>query len=222
SAGKDYGYIILPVAVPADTPPSQALADNRRVKTGWQVLNALRAHDERFNAMVNSIALNTSNADKELGKGTSQLLAGNISAATDHVDGHETAETAKKDDKASATQMALFSLSEWQEAIYTRIVDKVGTRTYWEDWASDVSDISARLIARINAILDAADPALTHRFEDFVQGLKDNLNDSIGRDDAVSMLAQHLITKPVFDALFEGHDFAAHNPVSRVMQTMVD
>ncbi|EYT60945.1 helicase [Dietzia sp. UCD-THP] len=222
SAGKDYGYIILPVAVPADTPPSQALADNKRFKTVWQVLNALRAHDERFNAMVNSIALNTSNADKELGKGTSQLLAGNISAATDHVDGHETAETAKKDDKASATQMALFSLSEWQEAIYTRIVDKVGTRTYWEDWASDVSDISARLIARINAILDAADPALTHRFEDFVQGLKDNLNDSIGRDDAVSMLAQHLITKPVFDALFEGHDFAAHNPVSRVMQTMVD
>ncbi|MFS4490249.1 DEAD/DEAH box helicase [Dietzia kunjamensis] len=223
SSGKDYGYIILPVAVPADTPPSQALADNKRFKTVWQVLNALRAHDERFNAMVNSIALNASNADKELGKGTSQLLAGNVSAATDHIDGHETAETAKKDDdKAAATQMALFSLSEWQEAIYTRIVDKVGTRTYWEDWASDVSDISARLIARINAILDAADQAQTQRFDDFVQGLKDNLNDSIGREDAVSMLAQHLITKPVFDALFEGHDFAAHNPVSRVMQTMVD
>ena len=219
SAGKDYGYIILPVAVPADTPPSQALADNKRFKTVWQVLNALRAHDERFNAMVNSIALNTSNADKELGKGTDRLLAGNVTALTDH----ETAETQTKDDEtASATQMALFSLSEWQEAIYTRIVDKVGTRTYWEDWASDVSDISARLIARINAILDAADPALTQRFDDFVQGLKDNLNDSIGRDDAVSMLAQHLITKPVFDALFEGHDFAAHNPVSRVMQTMVD
>ncbi|REY45026.1 hypothetical protein, partial [Mycobacterium tuberculosis] len=36
------------------------------------------------------------------------------------------------------------------------------------------------------------------------------------------MLSQHLITKPVFDALFAGHDFASHNPVSRAMQKMVD
>ena len=42
--------------------------------------------------------------------------------------------------------MALFSLSEWQEAIFARIVDKVGTRTYWEDWARDVADIAAALI----------------------------------------------------------------------------
>lgn len=58
SEGKDYGYIILPVAVPAGVSPSQALSDNRRFKVVWQVLNALRAHDDRFNAMVNSIALN--------------------------------------------------------------------------------------------------------------------------------------------------------------------
>src|SRR5664279_3842856 len=36
------------------------------------------------------------------------------------------------------------------------------------------------------------------------------------------MLAQHLVTKPVFDALFQDYSFAAHNPVSRVMQTMLD
>ncbi|MBB0992753.1 DEAD/DEAH box helicase [Dietzia sp. SLG510A3-3B2-2] len=223
SAGKDYGYIILPVAVPADTPPSQALADNKRFKTVWQVLNALRAHDERFNAMVNSIALNTSNADKEVGKGTSQLLAGSISAPTDHLDGTEPSKMENGvDDTTSATQMALFSLSEWQEAIYTRIVDKVGTRTYWEDWAADVADISARLITRIGALIDKADDQLAARFADFHQGLKDNLNEGVSRDDAVSMLAQHLITKPVFDSLFEGHDFASHNPVSRAMQSMVD
>src|SRR5699024_8344384 len=35
------------------------------------------------------------------------------------------------------------------------------------------------------------------------------------------MLAQHLITKPVFDALFEGHAFAEENPVALTMQTMV-
>jgi predicted helicase len=55
-----------------------------------------------------------------------------------------------------------------------------------------------------------------------LQGLRDNLNDSISRDDAISMLSQHLITKPVFDALFPAHDFTTQNPVSQVMQTMIE
>jgi predicted helicase len=121
-----------------------------------------------------------------------------------------------------AQQMALFSLSEWQEAIYARIVDKVGTRTYWEDWAKDVADIAAALTARIKALIEGADPTVTAAFVKFHKGLQDNLNDSITRDDAISMLAQHLITAPVFDALFAGHEFAAHNPVSKTMQAMVD
>lgn len=36
------------------------------------------------------------------------------------------------------------------------------------------------------------------------------------------MLAQHIVTKPVFDALFKDYDFAAHNPVSKAMQRMLD
>ena len=35
------------------------------------------------------------------------------------------------------------------------------------------------------------------------------------------MLAQHLITRPVFDALFEGYSFAQHNPVSRAMEAVL-
>ncbi|MDZ4232382.1 MAG: N-6 DNA methylase, partial [Dietzia sp.] len=85
-----------------------------------------------------------------------------------------------------------------------------------------VADIAAAQITRINATLAAASPELAQGFDDFVDGLRANLNESISREDAVSMLSQHLITKPVFDALFEGHDFAAQNPVSKVMQTMVD
>jgi len=240
--GKDYGYIILPVAVPAGVSPSQALSDNRRFKVVWQVLNALRAHDDRFNAMVNSIALNTSSELQDTGQGSDQLLGGHIGPTTENPEsigsGESTGPTGGGDtgsDPAAgvadgdgsdggrlASQMALFSLSEWQEAIYTRIVDKVGTRTYWEDWAKDVADIAAALIARIKVLIDGADPTVAEAFAKFHKGLQDNLNDSITRDDAISMLAQHLITAPVFDALFAGHEFAAHNPVSKTMQEMVD
>jgi predicted helicase len=47
--GKKYGYIIIPVVVPADVEPEHALDDNERYKVVWTVLNALRAHDDRFN-----------------------------------------------------------------------------------------------------------------------------------------------------------------------------
>ncbi len=227
---KDYGYIILPVAVPAGVAPSQALSDNRRFKVVWQVLNALRAHDDRFNAMVNSIALNAT-SDTKAGRGTDRLLGGHIGPTTGPGETVDTGTevSGEKDGPNGggvATQMALFALSEWQEAIYARIVDKVGTRTYWEEWAADVADIAAAQITRINAILDnaqaAGDTGVVDGFEMFLTGLRDNLNDSVSRDDAISMLSQHLITKPVFDALFAAHDFAAHNPVSQVMQAMVD
>ncbi|WP_264888874.1 type ISP restriction/modification enzyme, partial [Dietzia sp. NCCP-2495] len=224
SPGKDYGYIILPVAVPEGVKPSEALNNNERFKTVWQVLNALRAHDDRFNAMVNSIALNSKDAKKS-GQGVEQLLGGHVGPVEEELagTGDKDADGTDSDRDAEQTkQMALFALSEWQEAIYAKIVDKVGTRTYWEDWAADVADIAAAQITRINAALAAAGPELRQGFNDFVDGLRANLNESIGRDDAVSMLSQHLITKPVFDALFEGHDFAAQNPVSKVMQTMVD
>ncbi|WP_200171389.1 DEAD/DEAH box helicase [Tomitella cavernea] len=236
--GKDYGYIILPVAVPAGVAPEKALADNQRFKVVWQVLNALRAHDDRFNAIVNSIALNTTtDAGADAGQGTEAILGGHIgptAAANPASTGGETETIEPGDggdpyavdpaaaDRELAKQMALFSLSEWQEAIYARIVTKVGTRTYWEDWAGDVADIANALISRIRAVLGQADTEVAEGFAAFVQGLRDNLNDSIGDDDAVSMLAQHLITKPVFDALFAGHEFATHNPVSITMQAMVD
>lgn len=250
SDGKDYGYIILPVAVPAGVSPSEALSNNTRFKVVWQVLNALRAHDDRFNAMVNSIALNAT-TDKKDGKGNDRLLGGHIGplvevgesfdnnsgnsssgSSGNSADGTATSAGSAEGvadgtntgngDGGMATQMALFSLSEWQEAIYAKIVDKVGTRAYWEDWAGDVSDIAAAQITRINALLAGANTAVAEEFERFLTGLRDNLNDSISRDDAISMLSQHLITKPVFDALFAEHDFASHNPVSRVMQSMID
>jgi predicted helicase len=58
SPGKKYGYIIIPVVVPSDVEADKALDDNERYKVVWTVLNALRAHDDRFNAIINKLELN--------------------------------------------------------------------------------------------------------------------------------------------------------------------
>lgn len=217
SEGKDYGYVILPVAVPPGVSPSEALNDNQRFKVVWQILNALRAHDDRFNAKVNSIGFNEGDIT-EL-----PLDVDHVTKPNDKVKELDGNDTQPFDDRSDVIQqVALFSLEQWQEAIYTKLVDKVGTRTYWEDWADDVADISKAQVTRIRALLDQADVKLHGEFDTFVEGLRGNLNDSISEDEAISMLSQHLITAPVFDALFSEHDFAAHNPVSQVMQRMVD
>src|SRR5699024_5807946 len=112
------------------------------------------------------------------------------------------------------------NLSELEEIIYGRIVQKVGTTRYWETWSKDVAKIAQQHITRINALIDS-EPATAEIFKDFIKSLRYNINDAISEEQAIEMLAQHMITKPVFDALFEEESFALNNPVSQSMNSMV-
>lgn len=210
--GKKYGYIILPIGIPADVPPEEALKDNQKYKVVWQVLQALRAHDDRFNATVNKIELNKARPENI-------QIIGVTGGSGDDGEGSE-----EGAGKTTQVQMRLDfpNLEEWRDAIFAKIVLKCGDRRYWESWAKDVSVIAERHITRIKALLDGSDSAHRKAFEEFLKGLRTNLNPAVSEDDAIEMLAQHLITKPVFDALFEGYAFTQHNPVSKSMQTMLD
>lgn len=210
--GKDYGYIILPIGVPADMAPEEALKDNQKYKVVWQVLQALRAHDDRFNATVNQIELNKNRPE--------QIQV--IGVGGDNEDQGNDGEKSGLGEKSRQASFNFPNLAEWRDAIFARIVKKCGDRRYWETWASDVAQIAERHITRIKALLDADNAGHRKAFEEFLAGLKENLNPAITRDDAIEMLSQHLITKPVFDALFEGYSFAEHNPVSLSMQKMLD
>ncbi|MBU0595589.1 DEAD/DEAH box helicase family protein, partial [Candidatus Bipolaricaulota bacterium] len=212
--GKTFGYIILPIAIPAGQDPSAALDRNDEYDVVWDVLQALRSHDERFNAYINRIALRTTEDDQDPDSPI-QIIDATPTATDD-------SESASDDETVGVgSQTALFTFEDWTEAIYTKIVKKVGTRTYWEDWAHDVADIASRHTSRIHAILDT-DTAVADEFDQFLAGLRSNLNDSITTDDAISMLSQHLITSPIFEALFGSNAFALNNPVSLTMQHMVD
>ncbi|MBS2936579.1 DEAD/DEAH box helicase [Nocardioides sp. J2M5] len=199
--GKKFGYIILPVGVPSGMSPEEALRDNKRYAAVWEVLQALRAHDERFDAMVNRIDL-TSDRDRKI----------NVIG----VGGDD-----RKDGGQGELQLAFGDLDAWRDAIYSRIVDKVGTRRYWQDWAKSVADIATRQTTRINALLADETSDVSKEFDVFLSGLRGNLNEGISRSDAIDMLAQHLITRPVFNALFEGSQFLDHNPVAKAMERML-
>ena len=212
--GKKYGYIIIPVVVPSNLDAAQALDDNERYKVVWTVLNALRAHDDRFNATVNKIELNKQRPE--------QILIGRPEFGFDS-DGNPVAidpEMPTSTSKDISRQLAL-QFEALQHIVFARMVQKVGDKRYWEQWAKNVAEIAERQVERIKRLVKDGS---THQkaFENFLKGLQKNINPSISEQEAVEMLSQHIITKPVFEALFEGYSFVKHNPISVSMQKMLD
>jgi len=209
--GKKYGYIILPVGIPAGISPEEALKDNEKYKVIWQVLQALRAHDDRFNATVNKLELNQSRPP--------QIKVIGVGGGGDGGEKSSGGLTSTEDIQLS---LQFPELEEWRDAIYAKIVQKCGDRRYWEDWAKDVAKIAEGHISRIKALLESADTTPRQAFAEFMAELHQDINPNVTEDDAIEMLSQHLITKPVFDALFEGYAFTEQNPVSLAMQKILD
>jgi predicted helicase len=210
--GKRYGYVILPIVISSHLPPEEALKDDKKYKVVWQVLQALRAHDDRFNATVNKIELNKQRPDNI------QFIG--IGGPTGGV-GENGAGYHLESEKKKSVLLQLPFLEEWREAIYAKIVLKCGDRRYWENWAQDVARIAEQHITRIQGLLADSKSGPRQVFEEFLKSLQNNLNPSVTEADAIEMLSQHLITRPVFDALFEGYQFTQQNPVSQAMQKML-
>lgn len=101
------------------------------------------------------------------------------------------------------------------------MVQKVGDRRYWEQWAKDVAQIAERQIERIKYLINEKKDQRA-AFDKFLSGLQKNINPSINEEQAIEMLAQHIITQPIFDALFEGYSFVKSNAVSMAMQSMIE
>lgn len=229
--GKKMGYVILPVAVPAGKAPEEALDDNEKYRVVWQILNALRAHDDRLDATINKIDLGVDPGDRiEIIAVTNEMptRAEPKKTGIDVGAGGGAGDTEPGDDLPQPprgggdnTQLG-FQFDEFAKAIMARIVKRCGTRTYWEDWAKDVARIAEVHVTRIRAAVQATGSEERKAFETFLAEIRDDLNDSITEEEGIEMLAQHLITRPVFDALFEGYSFAANNPVSKALQGVLD
>ena len=211
--GKQFGYIILPIVIPAGMTAEQALDDNETFAVVWEVLKALRSHDERLDARINALPYDKNKATPVV----SVVDTGNTGTQPDQPD--------VPNPKDKDTQLDLLDgvsgvSQQLQEAINALIVKKCGTKVYWDVWAKDIAEIAKRHIQRIEEIV-RSDETAKAEFQKFLRGLKDSLNESINEDQAVEMLAQHIITLPVFEALFAGAGFAESNPVSIAMEEML-
>lgn len=210
---KKYGYIIIPVVVPPNVEPELALEESKDFSTVWSVLNALRAHDDRFDAKINKIELNKTKPEQILVGGTPE--PDGTAYGTREEGTTETVNEGRKE----YTQTTLY-FSELQNAIYAKMVKKVGTKRYWEDWAKNVAEIARRHKERIEQLIQK-DGEHKQAFDKFLKGLHKNINPYITTEDAIDMLSQHMITQPVFEALFENYSFVKNNPISKSMNEIL-
>ncbi|MGH0634144.1 DEAD/DEAH box helicase [Bacillus pacificus] len=209
--GKDYGYVILPIGIPAGVDENSVLNKNEKYQVVWDVLNALRSIDERFDATINKLELNK--------KKPEQLQVVGVGSAPDESEGGFT--VAEPGTEQLAFGLDEEEFSDIERAIYGKIVKKVGNVRYWEDWSKDVAEIAQQHMMRIRVMLEDPNSEAYKAFQKFVSGLRHNINGAISDQQAIEMLAQHLITKPVFEALFDSYSFANDNPVSRAMDAVL-
>lgn len=214
--GKKYGYIIIPVVIPEGMEPEDALDQSDCFAVVWSVLKALRAHDDRFDAEINKIDLNRRKGDRivvapgnTIGRGAAGENDGTIK-----FDGGDRL-------SKEVQQEFAFKFDQLKDSIFARIVKHVGTRKYWELWAKDVAKVAEHHIARIQALV-SQDGEHKKEFDRFLAGLRHNLNPSVSEQEAIEMLAQHIITRPVFEALFENYSFVQSNAVSVSMQRILE
>lgn len=208
---KKYGYIIIPIVTPAGVKAEEALNNSQTFDVVWQILNALRSHDDSFNAEVNKIALNKAQSSKVIvgGCGIGVGTSGNDEGSATSIS------------NADVARQLELQFGDYQTGIYAKLVEKCGDRQYWENWAKDIAIVATKFIERISRLV-GKDGKYEYQFAEFLSGLQKNLNPSVDIGQAVEMLAQHMICRPVFDALFEDYAFVKNNAVSISMQRMLD
>ena len=194
SPDKEFGYIILPVAVPLGIPTHEALNDNKTFKVVWQVLNALRSHDEMFAKEINSLILDKKT--ENTGPVTSRISVSIL------------------DDQDSESP----PITDFLSKIKSKLVEKVGDINYYEKYGEKIGKASSTVKEIIEKTLETA-PALETDLSKFHNDLKKMINESVTREDAIVVISQHVILSKVFDELFSG-EFTSHNPISLALDKM--
>ncbi|MGI9345167.1 MAG: DEAD/DEAH box helicase family protein, partial [Gammaproteobacteria bacterium] len=170
--GKQLGYVILPIVVSAGVLPEEALNNNKNYEIVWDVLNALRSHDERLDAEINRVEFGgLTNRIEVVSEISDMPQSGTGTGKTTEAPGVGGAGTAAEpEDRQQNQQYELTWHSSYdsvQRAILAKIVNKCGTRTYWADWAVNVAEIAQKHITRINGILAHTDSEAYRAFQAF-------------------------------------------------------
>lgn len=225
---KIYGYIIIPVVINDEKLTDATLSNNEDYKVVWQVVQALRSHDERLDTQINKIGVTGKLPDCICCIDTfippvakSKAIVCSLKA--------EAREGFDNDDPSIADRMAqdfkasLPSEDELrcnEQLFSARLVKNCGNRLYWEDWSKNIGDVTNNIALKIEQQI-STDPKVQNAFNKFTKNFKALLNPGISDKDCVNMLSEHIVTLPVLKAIFNENSMIDLNPVTQIMESMV-
>ncbi|GAA9650153.1 DEAD/DEAH box helicase family protein [Helicobacter pylori] len=203
---KKRGYIILPIALEeSEIKNLDEAVNNTNFKNIWKVIKALRSHDPSlvdeatFREKIKVFGSDDNNNDE-----------------TNQDDEKPTKDKTEQDPKqAQKTLFDAILLQDLANAVYNVMPTKLGDRNYWENFAKKTGNIARTLNNRLKDIFEK-NPEFFHGFLDSLRG---NIHQSIKEDEALDMITSHIITKPVFDAIFGDN---IKNPISKALDKMVE
>lgn len=180
--GKKYGYIIVPIFLPKGSNSIQELEskDTGCYSIVWDVLNALKAHDDRLVNEVNIGNLGTNNETK----GKKRIFIESLNS-----DGKVDAEFSLKLD------------SKFKDILYVRLKD----RNYWPKWSANVARVAKENVDKIQKLI-GSNEKYKNEFNKLVDKLHREINPTVKESEVIEMLAQHSIMEPIFKALFNNSD----------------
>ena len=205
--GKDCGYIIIPVLCDGYKTANEAIDKSEEFAVVWEVLNALRSHDDRMDIEVNTI--------KAGGKPTHVFVVG------DKTNTYKPNSSISDVTATNTVIQTVLNLGDIQKEFYAKFVEKVGTKNYIENWAKEVAELAVKEYDRINDLI-TKNLDTQHTFDEFLQALRQNVNPNITREQAIEMLTQQLITKPIFEALFGDENVTETNGISEGLQKILN
>ncbi len=122
------------------------------------------------------------------------------------------------DNKKQNDEKTLFDailLQDLADAVYNVMPTKLGDRNYWENFTKKTGNIARTLNERLKNIFEK-NPEFFH---DFLDSLRGNIHQNIKEDEALDMITSHIITKPIFDAIFGDN---IKNPIAKALDKMVE
>ena len=194
--GKRKGYVVIPVVVPDGGSVNDAkVLSGSDFATVWDVVRALRSHDERMDMWVNHTDAARHMPVTVLDRETDAPL---------------------EDPDTPLEQLRLLL----DEKVASKLVDMCGDRKMWPSWGAKAADVCTEVRRQVDAQL--TQPEAADAFEQFCAALRATVGDHLTDNQAAEMLAQHVVTIPIFNCLFEDSTFADKNPISQAMASMLN
>lgn len=225
---KIYGYIIIPVVINDEKLTDATLSNNEDYKVVWQVVQALRSHDERLDTQINKIGVTGKMPDCICCIDTfippvakSKAIVGSLKAEAR--EGFDSDDPSIADRMAQDFKVSLPSEDELrsnEQLFSARLVKNCGNRLYWEDWSKNIGDVTNNIALKIEQQI-SADSKVQNAFNKFTKNFKALLNPGISDKDCVNMLSEHIVTLPVLKAIFNENSMIDLNPVTQIMESMV-